>query len=352
MISKFLKSIERKGRSKNTIINISQVLPRAQTWLNKPLEDATIEDIEKYIDHIKNNGSPSDDVLTSKKVRHGLANGSIHTVVSKFIQFYNFCYDETDDVRYFQFIRKLKKLRPEKPKTSIRPQDLVIPEEVKRLINVATLERDRCIVASFFEGGARMGEMLALDNDMVILDDAKQEVTFNIPNMEGCKTGARSVVCLEIYNYVVDWLKCNPSKKFIPLSPNGLRKVITTLYQRAGIQKPHNIHMLRHSTITHAVSIGMQQNAISMRFWGIPDSNMLSIYIHMSEQIKATAYHRAKGMNGEETTVINPLSVRCVQCGRLIQTGDLCAQCAEIKQLKITVAQLKQYWTNSVKSQT
>jgi len=242
--------------------------------------------------------------------------------------------DETDDDRYGTMTRKLKRIKLNRTRKAIVPNEILLPDEVKRLINVATIERDRCIVAVLYESGMRIGEFLALTNGMIEMDELKQEVRIHIPNTEGCKTGARTVVCLEIYGYVQDWLKCNPSKQFMPLKPTGLRKVIKRLFEQAGIKKPCNVHHFRHSAITYAAGLNLSETQLSYRFWGIPHSAMLSVYIHLNEQLKSSGYRDAKGMgenNGK--TIINPLASRCVNCGRLIQTGSLCKTCEDSKKL-------------------
>lgn len=316
MLEKFIKDFEAKRRSKNTIKSVKQALEIAQTGIKKPLEKLTIDDLKKYFG-----------TLT-------LNQNSLSLVQSKFIQFYEYCFDETDDEKYNTLARKIKRLRVDRKKKDINPQDILLPDEIKRLINVATLERDRCIVATLFESGMRLGELLALKNSMVQMDEVKQEVIFNIPNIPGCKTGARSIVCLEIYGYIQDWLKCNPSEYFIPMKPSGLRHVIERLFDGAGLKKPCNIHFFRHSAITHAAGLNMSETQLSYRFWGIPHSNMVSIYIHLNEMLQATGYRDAKGMgNGNGTTVINPLASRCVNCGRLIQSGSLCKTCEDSKKL-------------------
>jgi len=318
MLNQFIRTIKAKNRSKNTIVSIEQALFKAEQALDKPLETATYEDLLSYIESRK---------------KGGLSASSIHVIESKFIQFYNYCFNETDDIKYNKLHRRLKNLIVDKPKAHINPLDILLPEDVKKLINVATLERDRCIIGVLFESGMRIGELLALTNSMVQMDEQKQEVIVNIPNQEGCKSGARTVVCLEVYGYVQDWMKCNSSERFLPMSKSGVSKTVRKLFEKAGIRKPCNLHMFRHAAIIHTVNIGMQQNAISVRFWGQVNSNMLATYINLSEQMQAESYRNAKGMNGDGTKVINPLASRCVECGRLIQTGDLCDQCKKIKKL-------------------
>jgi site-specific recombinase XerD len=331
LVQKFIDAIKAKDRSKNTLNLLQHSVILCEKWLKKPLEDATYEDILKFIDHIKVKGM----VLEGENRNEPLTKNSIWTVESKLIQFYAFCFNDTDDIKYNRMVKKLKSIKVDKPKNDIRPQDILFPEDIKKLINVATLERDRCLVAVLYEGGLRLGELLALQNNMIEMNEHSQEVTFHIPNEEGCKTGARSVLCLEVYGYVQDWFKCNPDTQFMPLSESGVQKAINKLFKRAGINKPSNPHMFRHSSITNAVIMKMQPNQISMRYWGIPNSNMLSVYLHLSEQIVNTGYRDAKGLgNGNGATVINPLAVRCVSCGRLIQSGELCPQCQENQRLR------------------
>jgi len=326
MLNELIRTLIVKKRAKNTIISLKQALVTAEQEIGKPLETVTYEEILSYIES-----------LTKK----GFSASTIYLIETKFIQFYNFCFNQTDDIQYVRMIRRLKELKVKSPVTNINPLDILLPEDIKKLINVATLERDRCIVSVLFESGMRIGELLALTNSMIQMDEQKQEVNFNIPNQEGCKSGSRTVVCIEVYGYVQDWMKCNTSDRFISMSQSGLSRAVGRLFVKAVIKKPHNIHMFRHSAITHAVNIGMQQNAISVRFWGHVNSNMLVTYINLSEQMQADAYKKAKGMNGDDIKVINPLASKCVECGRLIQTGVLCKQCGEIQKLTETSKQAK-----------
>lgn len=320
MLDEFKRYLIGKNRAKNTLKTVDETLGKAQLQLKKPIESLSIEELKKHFEGLKNAGNNANSVALHQQ---------------KFIQFYQWCLDETDEEKYSILTRKLKRIKVSRIKKNITPSDILLPEDIKKLINVSTLERDRCIIAVLYESGIRIGELLALTTDMVQMDEIKQEVTFHIPNEPGCKTGPRSVVCLEIYGYVQDWLKCNPSKKFIDMSLTGIRWAIETLFKRACITKPCNVHHFRHSAITHAAGLNMSETQLSYRFWGIPHSAMLSVYIHLNEQLKSSGYRDAKGMGeGNGKTIINPLASRCVECGRLIQAGSLCKQCAEIKDLK------------------
>ena len=327
MLEEFRKFLVAKNRTKNTLRSIDQTLGIAEEKLKKQIENLTIDDLRTYFEGLKTNGNHANTIGFHQQ---------------KFIQFYQWCLDETDNEKFSVLIRKLKRGKSERVKKVINPSDILLPEDIKKLINVATIERDRCIIAVLYESGIRIGELLALTTDMIQMDEIKQEVTLHIPNEQGCKTGARSVVCLEIYGYVQDWQKCNPSKQFIDMSLTGLRHVMERLFKRAGIAKPFNVHHFRHSAITHAAGLNMSETQLSYRFWGIPHSNMLSTYVHLNEQLKSSGYRDAKGMGeGNGKTVINPLASRCVECGRLIQSGSLCKTCTDSKKLSMENKELK-----------
>ncbi|MDO8725123.1 MAG: tyrosine-type recombinase/integrase [Candidatus Methanoperedens sp.] len=323
----FLKIAKAKGRATNSMKSYQQVIGGAQAWINKPLENATTDDLMRFIEYKKG---------------QGLNQTSIWIFEKKLIQFFNFCFNETEDVKFTKIIRKLKTVKVDTPKNDIKPQDILLPEDIKRLINVSTIERDRCLISILYESGMRVGELRALTTDMIEMNEEKQEVTFHIPDQEGCKTGTRSVLCLEVFSYVQDWMKCNVNQKFMPLSQSGINKILQVLFKKAGINKPSNPHMMRHSSITNAVIMKMQPNQISMRYWGQPNSSQLSVYLHLSEQIVNSGYRDAKGMgNGNGNTVINPLASRCVNCGKLIQSGNLCKTCDDNKTMKAKIAELE-----------
>ena len=313
MLDKFLEHIQDKKKSQNNLNLLNYSLRKVQDGTGKLLDDLTYEDIQDCLRSLELNDS------------------SIETIQRKLIQYYNWKFNDTDDTKWYKIVRQLKSGKISRPKAKVSAPDLVSPEEVKSLINVAQVERDKCIVAVLFEGGLRVGELLALKNNMVVIDEKTKEIKLHIPSVEGCKTGARTVPCLEIYPHVIAWMKCNTSDRFIPLSPKQIRNIVAGLYKKAGINKPCHPHMLRHSAITYLASIGSSETELSYRFWGIPHSAMVNVYIHLSEQQKADSYRNRKGMGEEIKAPINALASRCVECGDHIISGMLCSKCEKLK---------------------
>ncbi|MDP2845126.1 MAG: tyrosine-type recombinase/integrase, partial [Candidatus Methanoperedens sp.] len=216
LLEQFRRDLVLKNRAKNTIRGINLALGTAEATLKKPLETLTIEDLKRYFEGLK-----------EKKLNPN----TIGLFQQRFIQFYEWCFNETDNEKYSTLSRKIKRIKIDRVKSDIIPSEILLPEDIKKLINVATIERDRCILAVLYESGMRIGELLTLKTDMIEMKELNQEVQIHIPNIEGCKTGSRSVTCLEIYGYVQDWLKCNPSKQFMPLSRVGVSKALNRLFK-------------------------------------------------------------------------------------------------------------------------
>lgn len=334
-VKKFIKEHKAKDVKKRTIISVGIALNEAEKKINKPLQDAIFDDILPYIEYLRGN----------------MATNTANLRISKLIQFYSWLFDETDEIKFNKLAKKLKGFKTKKT-TKIKPTDIAFPDDIQKIINVATLERNKCIIATLWDGWLRQGELLALKVEDVKLNHDVEEVTIYIPDIEGCKTGSRTILCLELYPYVIDWLKCHknpsPESPFIPLSPAQLGKVIRKAYKDAGIEKRSNPHMIRHSAITNAVIENMAETQIKLRAWGNLNTNMLSVYVHLSEELLAQGYRKAKGMSEGNNDIKNPLASKCVKCGRLIQHEvkdgqaiSLCNPCHENKKLKNEMTEMR-----------
>lgn len=327
MKEKFLKRLNVNKKADATLKSIKYCIGTYQEFIgNKLLEDSTENDLLDYIQSLRDTEN---------------GEGSIALHKAKLRQFFAFCFEETDEKRYRQFIKLLKGQIPGK---EISPKDILTTEEIKKFINVATLEQDRCIISVLYESGMRIGEFIALKiSDVEIKEN---EVIFHIPNQEGCKTGSRTIPCLEVSGYVQDWLKCHPfhqpDSQFINLKEYAIRLRLQKVAERAKIKKPINPHNFRHSSITRSAMLGMTDIDMSYRFWGVAHSDMLNTYIHLSKEMNSDSYKRTMGMSADTTKIINPIAVRCVECGKLIPSGKLCKQCKDNKNLSEKLQKMEQ----------
>lgn len=322
MKSKFLRDLKEKNRAKRTYDIIEKALDDCERYVKRPLESVAWEDILSFIEYLK---------------ASGYSQSTIDLTKSKLKQFYLYCHDETDDIKYRKIAKKLSsKIEAIK---KLDPQDILIESDITKMVNVCTLERDRCVIMVMWESGMRAGELLNLDKSMIEINHSNKEVIFHIPDKPGSKTGARSVLCKKVYFYVIDWMKCNPTDKFIDLKLKRLNLRLKTIAMTAGIKKPVNPHSFRHGAITHAVNQKMNEIDIKMRFWGNINSAMLEVYVHLSKQMMQDSYRAF--IDGDSKTAEDPEGKVCIVCGRPVIHDDLCQQCQDYKDLKARMEALE-----------
>lgn len=277
MKDKFIKRLSLNKKSKSTMKSILFAINHYSSFLsNKPLENSTEDDILEYIQHLREEGN---------------AESSISLYKSKLRQFFTFCDEELEDKKYRKFVKLLKGQIKSKKLT---PEDILSVEEIKRLIIVATSEQDRAIVSILYESGMRIGEFVALNRSNVKI--IEKDMIISIPNLEGCKTGSRTIPCVELSG---------------------------------------------HAAITRSAMMEMTDVKMSYRYWGSAHSDMLDIYIHLSEEMKSDSYKRLMDIKTEESKIKNSIASLCVECGKQIPSGNLCDTCNSIKKISEENERLK-----------
>ena len=80
--------------------------------------------------------------------------------------------------------------------------------------------------------------------------------------------------------------------------------------------------------------LGMQETAMKKRFGWTEDSSMIKRYTSLTDEDADNFYREALGLGTKKKDIaINPIARRCSKCGKLIETGEYCPQCAEIQKL-------------------
>lgn len=208
--------------------------------------------------------------------------------------------------------------------------DVLSNEEVARLADAALNPRDKALIWTLYESGARVGELLALR----LGDVERMEYGAIRLRFPSGKTGQRTVPLFEaaVPNLLV-WLKEHPrsTDPGAPLwcaieqpteigKPIGYRMVVKLLEsaaRRAGVAKPVNPHNFRHSRATEVAQNPQVSTSVLEQFFGWqPGSPMARVYVHLSGKEVEEALARAHGIDvGKSETPKARLPLVCARCG-------------------------------------
>ncbi len=221
--------------------------------------------------------------------------------------------------------------------------DVLTPDEVAQLAGHAMNLRDKALIWTLYESGARIGELLGLrvgDVEPTAYGGVRLHLPFG-------KTGRRPVPLFESsVPAILAWLKAHPAAEGRkaplwvgvqaterwgqPIGYNAIRKVFREAARRAGIPKPVNPHNFRHSRATALAKNPKISTSIFEKLMGwSPGSPMAKIYVHLSGREVEDAMLRAHGIEVTSQEVPPPrLPIVCGRC-RTSNEPDarFCLQC-------------------------
>jgi len=222
--------------------------------------------------------------------------------------------------------------------------DLLTEEEVKKLINLADHPRDKALISTLYESGARIGELATLQIGNVKVDEYGA-----ILNVEG-KTGARPIRIVSSFPYLATWMQNHPLKddanaplwinvgtkrhNLLMQYPNILY-MLKMLFKKAGIQKRFNPHMFRHSRATFLAD-HLTEFQMNQYLGWVQGSGMPATYIHMSGKKIDGSILDLNGVKKEENhkeSTMNP-SI-CQKCDMInVHDAKFCTKCGGIMDIK------------------
>ena len=201
------------------------------------------------------------------------------------------------------------------------PEGLFKPEEIQRLIDVATTTRDKAIIAVLYESGFRAGEFLCIKLQDINFD----KEGFADIKVSG-KTGTRVVTLLRSVPWLTRWLEIHPYKDkpssdlwvllrkrkdtYENIGAGGLRKILIVTAKRTKINKKIHPHLLRHSIATEdAKHLTVHQ---LMQKYGWRSSDTASVYVHLSQKDQKDAMRERYGIKKPEEA---ESVMSCWRCG-------------------------------------
>ena len=319
ILKDYLRKCQADGLKEVTIETAKFTLTPFIEWCgDRELKEFTPDDIYDYLDFINVHTY----MKAGKAVQYSPGTKQrIRMILKKFLTFVN---------HDLGAVIKLRKLKDGKI-----PADILTREEIEKLIDSCLSTRDRAIIATFYESGARKGELLAVQLKHVTFDENGA-----ILNIQKGKTGSRRVRLVLASSYLKQWIDTHPLKNdpdaYIFCSTNspfglitlaGLSAQLHKIASRAGIQ-PKKVypHAFRHARATHLAEQLPEQLLKEYLGW-TKSSTMASVYVHMSGRDVDNAILKLHGIETEEATKKFTVN-KCPRCKEINPENALfCFKC-------------------------
>jgi integrase/recombinase XerD len=273
----------RARRSPRTVDAYRRDLTALRTAIDKPLADASLEDLERYAAQLR---------------ADGLAGSTIAR--------------RTAAARSFYGHLQLLGVRPDNPAAAVKlphrarplPKTLS-PSEVERLIEAAAgteprALRDQALVELLYGAGLRVSEAVGLDKAGVDLDGRLVRVVGKGGKERVVPVGRAAVEALRRYlargRPYLD--RRHRSELFLnarggPLTRAGMFLILRRLAERAALD-PERVHphLLRHSFATHLLEGGADLRSVQ-EMLGHADLATTELYTHVSDRRRREQYFQA-----------------------------------------------------------
>ncbi|MBS7612227.1 tyrosine-type recombinase/integrase [Candidatus Bathyarchaeota archaeon] len=317
LLEEYEKQLLSEGLSAVRVAKYLYILRRIADMLDKPFEEATVEDIKDLVYRIE---------------RGDYSPWTKHDYKVALKRFYKWLKGNNEEYPpEVKWIKTTLKARDE-----LLPEDLLTEEDVMRLVNAVDSPRDKAFIITLYESGARIGELGSMR-----MRDVKFEEGYTALTLSG-KTGSRRVIVVASTPYLMNWMQNHPlrSKPDAPLWVNmgtvnryeamtypALAKILKVAAEKAGLGKKIHPHKLRHSRATFLAS-KLTEAQMNQVFGWRQGSKMPSIYVHLSGRDLDEAILGVYGLKKREETEPKLKPKICPRCSTPNQfDARFCIKC-------------------------
>jgi site-specific recombinase XerD len=272
LVEQYKKHCRLAGKKESTIKGeFWQFVPFKDYYGNKPFTEVTRNEIEDYILHRRQTVSQT-------------------TTHNNFIALRNL----------YNFLRKgynipenlFENIKTKPPKNNLPVDELILPEDVKNLVDSANTQRNRALVMLLWDSGARIGEILGLNISHVSFDK------YGAVLIVSGKTGMRRIRLIDSVPDLQLWLNQHPDRdnpqaplfvtdrkqrgKFKRLDPQSVNTLLIGLAEKAGVKKKVHPHAFRHGKLTDLAKCGFNEMELRIFAGWEKSSAMPATYLHLS----------------------------------------------------------------------
>jgi len=308
LIKEFLRFLQLQGIQEERRRKYKYQIGKFLEILNKDPLKATRKDVEDLINNIDNNKEYSEWTKHDYRV----------SIKKFFTWIHN---KEIEDLDEWEIPKIVKWIKIKAPRTAKKlPSELITPKDVKLLESHCRTLREKALLLTLYESGARIGEL----RDLKIKD-----VTFDnfgcILNLFG-KTGYRQVRLVGSAPAISNWIQMEHPKKddknsylFCNTYSNNagnkvtyqsIVKILKKLKERSGFKKDINPHLFRHSRATELSEHLTDAQRCNFFGW-IDGSQICRVYTHLHDTDRAVLelnglVNKTKDHNGQFKNIICP----------------------------------------------
>jgi integrase len=234
---------------------------------NDNLKRTTKEEVEKYILHRREKCKPK----------------TVHNDIIDLRLFFKWLIPDND---FFEGVKS------KAPRNHLPIKELILPDDVKRLVAATNTQRDRALLMVLWDSAARISEILDLN-----IGDLEFDKYGCVCIVEG-KTGMRRLRLIESVPDLQLWCNMHPDRdnrsaplfpvtrkrdgKFSRLNIRTVENLFKTVARDAAITKNVHPHGFRHGRLTDLVKRGFGEMELRvLAGWGA-DSAMPATYIHIA----------------------------------------------------------------------
>ncbi|MFC1704725.1 tyrosine-type recombinase/integrase [Nanoarchaeota archaeon] len=237
--------------------------------------------------------------------------------------------------------KKLYKFVEKELKTSFTikqadPSTIITEEDCSLVIEKGCrTTRERAFVSMLHELGARAGEFLNIK-----LGDIEVKDSYGVVQLDG-KTGLRKVFITKSLPHLIRHLELHPYKdnknsylwlseancnRDDPLLHKGAQKLVDRCFNRAKVEKRHNLHWFRHSRATILAPKLTTPLLCKYMGWSL-NSDQIKTYCHLSVKQLEDTFLALNGIKPKEEE--QEKLIKCI-CGTLNNPSErYCYKCCK-----------------------
>ena len=304
-LGKTLRQRQKKVIGDARCTKYMQILRKLSSWLNKPFDQVTQQDMEAFIEKLENDEYMAEimgkngQILKHKKLAHSTKVG--YKITLK--KFYKWLFGNSQ--HYPELVDWIETYDIVKEVTALRR------EEIEKIVTASKL-RDKAIIMFLFDSGARVEELL----NIRLCDISKNGDTYKVRIVHS-KTKPRTIHLPICSLHLELWLQENSEKEeqafLFPMSYGSLRMMLHRIGKKV-LNKNVNPHLLRHSSATYYAGLLKNPYKLCYRYGWTMASKQPNRYIDREglmeeETVEIVKSNEISGLQRENQLLKEKISV-------------------------------------------